>query len=133
MSLSDRLTRYQPNAIAILRIVTSLQYIEHGTQKLFGFPASAHEAVGLSPLFLTAGILEVAGGALLLLGLFTRPVAFLLCGQMAVAYFTVHIKANFFPVNNGGDAAISFCFIFLLLVVTGAGSWSMDKRLRNKP
>src|SRR6266545_3150119 len=100
----EGLARYQPFALAALRIMTALQFIEHGTQKLFNFPVSDH-AGALSGLSLTAGILEFAGGILLVLGLFTRPVAFLLCGEMAIAYFMAHMPSGFFPVNNGGDAA----------------------------
>lgn len=129
MALSDRLNQYQPYALTVLRIVTALQYIEHGTQKLFNFPASAQAATGsLPPLILTAGILEAFGGLLLLLGLFTRPVAFILAGQMAFAYFMAHFPRDFFPANNGGDAAISFCFIFLYLVFAGPGLLAIDNR-----
>ncbi|MER9162635.1 MULTISPECIES: DoxX family protein [unclassified Mesorhizobium] len=123
----DGLARYQPQALGILRIVTALQFIEHGTQKLFNFPVSDH-AGALSGLSLTAGILEFAGGILLALGLFTRPVAFLLAGEMAIAYFMAHAPRDFFPVNNGGDSAISFCFIFLYLVFAGAGAFVLDNR-----
>ncbi|MER9937850.1 DoxX family protein [Mesorhizobium sp. M0088] len=123
----DGLARYQPQALGILRIVTALQFIEHGTQKLFNFPISDH-AGALSGLSLTAGILEFAGGILLALGLFTRPVAFLLAGEMAIAYFMAHMPRDFFPVNNGGDSAISFCFIFLYLVFAGAGAFALDNR-----
>ncbi|ESZ23603.1 DoxX family protein [Mesorhizobium sp. L2C084A000] len=123
----DGLARYQPQALGILRIVTALQFIEHGTQKLFNFPVSDH-AGALSGLSLTAGILEFAGGILLALGLFTRPVAFLLAGEMAIAYFMAHAPRDFFPVNNGGDSAISFCFIFLYLVFAGAGAFALDNR-----
>ncbi|MER8982513.1 DoxX family protein [Mesorhizobium sp. M0870] len=127
MKLFDGLAKYQPQALGILRIVTALQFIEHGTQKLFNFPISDH-AGALSGLSLTAGILEFAGGILLALGLFTRPVAFLLAGEMAIAYFMAHMPRDFFPVNNGGDSAISFCFIFLYLVFAGAGAFALDNR-----
>jgi putative oxidoreductase len=127
MKLSERLSQYQPQALGVLRIMTALQFTEHGTQKLFGFPASTtpHDLSGLS---LAAAILEFAGGILLALGLFTRPVAFILAGEMAVAYFMAHMPRGFFPVNNGGDAAISFCFIFLYLVFAGAGAFALDNR-----
>lgn len=131
MKLFDGLARYQPQALAALRIMTALQFIEHGTQKLFNFPASDH-AGALTGLTGTAGILEFAGGILLALGLFTRPVAFLLAGEMAIAYFMAHMPQGFFPVNNGGDSAISFCFIFLYLVFAGAGAFALDnRRVRN--
>jgi putative oxidoreductase len=127
MKLFESLAKYQPQALGVLRIMTALQFIEHGSQKLFNFPASDH-AVALSGLSLTAGILEFAGGILLALGLFTRPVAFLLAGEMAIAYFMVHMPRNFFPINNGGDLAISFCFIFLYLLFAGAGAFALDNR-----
>lgn len=127
MKLFDGLARYQPQALAALRIMTALQFIEHGTQKLFNFPVSDH-AGALTGLTLTAGILEFAGGILLALGLFTRPVAFLLAGEMAIAYFMAHMPRDFFPINNGGDLAISFCFIFLYLAFAGAGALALDNR-----
>ena len=127
MKLFDGLAKFQPQALGVLRIVTALQFIEHGTQKLFNFPVSDH-AGALTGLSLTAGILEFAGGILLALGLLTRPVAFLLAGEMAIAYFMAHYPRDFFPVNNGGDSAISFCFIFLYLVFAGAGAYALDNR-----
>ncbi|TGQ42592.1 MULTISPECIES: DoxX family protein [unclassified Mesorhizobium] len=127
MKLFEGLARYQSFALTALRIMTALQFTEHGTQKLFNFPAG-DRAGALTELSLTAGILEFAGGILLALGLFTRPVAFLLCGEMAVAYFMAHMPQDFFPVNNGGDSAISFCFIFLYLMFAGAGALALDNR-----
>lgn len=127
MSFSERLSPYQPAALAILRIVTALLFIEHGTQKVFGFPPAPY---AITTLFFVAGIIELVGGILILLGLFTRPVAFLLSGEMAIAYFMVHMPINFFPANNEGDGAVLFCFIFLFLVFAGPGSWALDNRLR---
>lgn len=127
MKLLESLSQYRPQALGVLRIMTALQFIEHGSQKLFDFPLSA-QPHALSGLTLTAGILEFAGGILLALGLFTRPVAFLLAGEMAIAYFMAHMPRNFFPVNNSGDAAISFCFIFLYLVFAGSGAFALDNR-----
>ncbi|WP_376703897.1 DoxX family protein [Mesorhizobium sp. ISC25] len=127
MKLFDGLARYQPQALAALRIMTALQFIEHGTQKLFNFPAGDHAGT-LTGLALTAGLLEFVGGILLALGLFARPVAFLLAGEMAIAYFMAHMPRDFFPINNGGDAAISFCFIFLYLVFAGPGALALDNR-----
>ena len=127
MKLIEGLSQYRPQALGVLRIMTALQFIEHGSQKLFNFPASAQPHV-LSGLSLTAGILEFAGGILLALGLFTRPVAFLLCGEMAIAYFMAHMPRNFFPANNGGDAAILFCFIFLYVFFAGPGAFALDNR-----
>lgn len=127
MKLFEFLGAYQPFALAALRIMTALQFIEHGTQKLFNFPAGDHTG-SLSALPLTAAILEFAGGILVALGLFTRPVALVLSGEMAIAYFMAHAPRDFFPVNNGGDAAISFCFIFLYLAFAGPGALALDNR-----
>jgi putative oxidoreductase len=127
MSISERLTALQPQALAVLRIMTALLYVEHGTMKLFAFPA-AQMPGSLPPLLLVAGLLELVGGLLLLVGFLTRPVAFILCGQMAIAYFIGHYPKSFFPGMNGGDAAILFCFIFLFFVFSGAGAWSVDGR-----
>ena len=116
--------------LAALRIMSALLFLEHGLVKVFGFPAGA--APGQQALFSffgMAGLIETAGSALLLIGLFTRPVAFLLAGEMAVGYFTVHAPAGFFPAVNGGDAAILFCFVFLYLSAAGPGAWSIDGRL----
>nr|WP_208430565.1 DoxX family protein [Methyloligella halotolerans] len=128
------LDRYAPYALAALRIVTALLFMEHGTMKLFGFPeVEGHGGGGsLSPLILTAGILEVFGGLAILIGLFTRPIAFLLSGQMAVAYWMAHFPRGFYPVENGGDGAILFCFVFLYLFFAGPGAWAIDTmRQRN--
>ena len=127
MKLFESLAQYRPQELGVLRIMTALQFIEHGSQKLFNFPVSA-EPHALTALTTAAGILEFAGGILLALGLFTRPVAFLLAGEMAIAYFMAHFPRGFFPVNNGGDLAISFCFIFLYLVFAGSGAFALDNR-----
>jgi putative oxidoreductase len=126
----QKLERYTPYALAALRIVAALVFIEHGTQKLFGFPAppgSGLPAVG--SLFWIGAWVELVGGTLLLLGLFTRPVAFVISGEMAAAYWMFHAPASFYPVLNGGDAAVLFTFIFLLFVFTGPGAWSLDSML----
>ncbi|MCF3639752.1 DoxX family protein [Rhizobium sp. TRM95111] len=128
MALFDSLAAYRPMALAALRIMTALQFIEHGTQKFVNFPPAAVPFGDLMNLIGVAGLLEVAGGALILAGLFTRPTAFVLSGFMAVAYFVAHMPADFFPVNNRGDAAISFCFIFLYLVFAGPGALALDNR-----
>ncbi|MFD1883830.1 DoxX family protein [Paracoccus pacificus] len=114
---------------SILRIVTALLFMAHGTQKILGFPASDSAFPPAFSLPWTAGMLEVIGGALLILGLFSRPVAFILSGQMAVAYWMAHAPQSPFPALNGGDAAILFCFVFLYIVFSGPGPWSMDKAL----
>jgi putative oxidoreductase len=121
------LDRYAPYALAALRIVAALIFMEHGTQKLFGFPAPPER--GLPPvlsLFGIGAILEFVGGLFILVGLFTRPVAFVLSGEMAVAYWLFHAPQSIYPILNGGDAAILYCFVFLLLVFTGPGAWSID-------
>jgi putative oxidoreductase len=131
--LMTNLDRYAPYALAVLRIVAALIFMEHGTQKLFGFPAPPPG--GLPPamtFFWFGGVLEFVGSILLLLGLFTRPVALILSGEMAVAYWMFHAPSNFYPLLNGGDAAILYAFVFLLLVFTGPGAWSIDG-LRQNP
>lgn len=127
MSVFEKLSRYQPYALAALRIIAALLFIEHGTQKLFGLPPAQMEG-SLPPLLLAAALLELVGGILILVGLFTRPVAFILSGQMAFAYFMAHAPKSFFPAINGGDAAILFCFVFLFLVTAGPGAFAVDKR-----
>lgn len=121
----DRLSAYAPIALAVLRIITALLFIEHGTQKLLGFPAAEFSPPMFS-IFWFAGLIEIVGGILILIGFLTRPAAFIASGTMAVAYWMVHAPGSFFPVNNGGDGAILFCFIFLHLVFAGPGAWSVD-------
>jgi putative oxidoreductase len=125
-SMFDRLSAYAPQALAVLRIVTALLFLEHGTQKLFGFPVAMGFPV--EGLMLVAGIIEVITGLLILVGFFTRPAAFLASGTMAVAYWMAHAPQSFWPVANMGDAAILFCFVFLYLVFAGPGAWSVNKR-----
>jgi putative oxidoreductase len=125
-------TVWAPRMLAILRIVAALIFMEHGTQKLLGFPASDRPSPELFSLMGLAGVLEFFGGILLVLGLFTRPVAFVLSGMMAVAYWMAHAPQSFFPVLNGGDAAILYCFVFLYLAVAGGGVWSLDNLLRER-
>ncbi len=113
-------------ALSVLRMMTALLFLEHGTSKLFGFPPSPFPVHSLMSMMGASAILEALGGLLLLLGLFTRPVAFILCGEMAVAYFMVHAPHSFFPLLNKGDSAIQFCFVFLYLIFAGPGPWSLD-------
>ncbi|MBB4233786.1 DoxX family protein [Rhizobium esperanzae] len=127
MSSFERLSAYRPYGLAALRIIAALLFIEHGTMKLFGFPASQMSG-SLPPLMLFAALLELIGGILILVGLLTRPVAFLLAGEMAVAYFMAHAPSSFFPAVNQGDAAILFCFVFLYLFFSGPGAFSVDNR-----
>ena len=130
MPSPDTLERYTPYALALLRIVAALIFMEHGTQKLFGFPPSNNPAPAMFSLSWFAGAIEVVGGPLLLLGLFTRPAAFIMSGEMAFAYWMSHAPRNLYPVLNGGDAAILYCFVFLLFVFTGPGAWSLDGLFR---
>ncbi len=126
------LSRQAPLFLAILRIVAGLLFLEHGTQKLFSFPPGEHAGVAFGTLPWVAGLLEVVLGSLIVLGLFTRPAAFVASGEMAVAYWMAHAPQDFFPANNGGDAAILFCFVFLDLFFAGPGAWSVD-RVRSDP
>lgn len=113
--------------LSVLRIVAAFLFMLHGTQKLFGLPTvEPRDPVELISLYGLAGILEVGGGILLLVGLFTRPVAFILAGEMAVAYFLMHAPRSPWPVLNGGEPAVLYCFLFLYLSAAGAGPWSLD-------
>ena len=123
------LETWRPRALAVLRIVTAYLLIPHGTAKLFGAPHQAmFDGLQWNSLMGLAGFLEVAGGALLLIGLFTRPVAFILSGFTAVAYFMAHASEGsvLLPMLNQGETAVLYCFIFLYLVFAGAGAWSVD-------
>ncbi|MGH6865419.1 MAG: DoxX family protein [Methyloceanibacter sp.] len=118
-------TEWAPRVLSILRIVAALIFLEHGTSKLLGFPPSEHSPEAFT-LSWVAGLLELVGGLLLLVGLFTRPVAFILSGEMAFAYWMAHAPQSAFPLLNGGDAAILYCFVFLYLAFAGGGPWSVD-------
>ena len=125
------LDTWAPRALAVLRIVAGLLFIEHGTQKLFAFPAAPPFPLPAAFSLLWIGaILESIGGLLVVLGLFTRPAAFIICGEMAVAYFLFHAPRSFFPVINMGGEAILFCFIFLYIAAAGPGAWSIDRMIR---
>ena len=120
---------WQPRMLAVLRIITAYLFIAHGTAKLFGVPHLAmFDGLKLMSLVGLAGALEVGGGVLLLIGLFTRPVAFVLCGFMAVAYFMAHGSQGnvLLPMLNAGELAVLYCFVFLYFVFSGAGAWSVD-------
>jgi putative oxidoreductase len=123
-----RLT-WEPRMLSILRIVVGLLYMEHGLAKVVGFPLQpnhkAYELFTLNPGI--QGLLELVGGLLLALGLFTRTVAFILAGNMAAAYFMAHAPRGFFPLLNGGELAIVYCFVFLYFWVAGGGEWSLDR------
>ena len=114
--------------LAVLRIMTALQFMEHGSQKLFGFPTPTHGKAELLSLAGAAGCLEFFVGLLVLVGFQTRIAAFLLSGEMAIGYWMEHAPKSFFPALNGGDAAVLFCFVFLYFVFAGPGAWSLDGR-----
>ena len=119
-------SNWAPRVRSILRIMTGLLFLQHGTTKYLGFPAS--DMTGVDPLSMggIAGMLELVGGALIVIGLFTRPVAFVLSGLMAAAYWIAHAPSSFFPLLNGGELAIMYCFAFLYFVFAGPGPWSVD-------
>ena len=123
----DRLAGWSPYGQAALRLMAALLFLAHGVQKFFGFPEpSERGTVQLLSFMGLAATLELVGGLLLLVGLFTRPIAFLLSGMMAVAYFMAHAPRSIFPILNGGEPAILFCFIFLFLSMAGPGALSLD-------
>ena len=125
--MMETMAAWAPRALSVLRIITGLMIIEHGMAKLIGFPVVPAFA-NLKPLSLlgAAGFIELIGGALLILGLLTQPAAFILSGEMAVAYFMVHAPKSFYPLVNGGTLAIIYCFACLYLSTAGAGPWSVD-------
>jgi putative oxidoreductase len=119
---------WAPYLLALLRIVTGLLFLEHGTAKLLDFPLIPGMGQMMPHgLLLFTGLMELVGGALIIVGFLTRPVAFILSGYMAAAYFMAHLPRGFFPVLNQGEAAILYCFVFLYLAVAGAGAWAVDK------
>lgn len=126
---SGKLQAWQPQALALLRIVAGVLFLSHGVVKLFGFPPGAMPGPQpLASLMGAAGVIELVGGALIALGWFTRPAAFIASGEMAAAYWMIHAPQSPFPVKNMGDAAILYCFFFLYLIFAGAGAWSIDNR-----
>jgi putative oxidoreductase len=123
-----------PRVLSILRFFAGLLFLEHGLAKLFGFPHVAHyDQLHLFSLLGLAGVIEIVGGALVCVGLYTRIAAFIMSGEMAVAYFMSHAPRSFFPLLNEGDAAILFCFIFFYFFVVGGGEWSLDRFWRRVP
>lgn len=122
----ERVSAYWPQTLSVIRIIVGLLFLEHGSAKLLRFPTPPSPAPAMMTLLWTQGVIELVGGVLIAIGLFTRPVAFVLAGDMAVAYFMAHSPKNFFPLLNGGDAAILYCFIFLMFFVAGPGRWSID-------
>lgn len=128
------LSRWQPQLLAILRIVVGLLFLEHATQKFFAFPAPFPMPGPLPPIEVAAGVIELATGVLVTLGLFTRIIAFLAAGEMAIGYFMFHFPKSFWPAVNMGEAAILYCFVFLYIASAGPGAWALDNlRTRNEP
>ena len=128
--MENFLAAWQPRVLSILRIVTAFLFMQHGAQKILGFPAEQRYPFDITSLSGVAGVLELFGGALLLIGLFTRPVAFLLSGLMAFAYFLVHAPQGFWPLNNGGELAALFSVVFLYIWTAGGGAWSIDNLIK---
>jgi putative oxidoreductase len=121
------LAKWQLQALAALRVMAALLFMEHGTAKLFHFPVPQPGVSDpLPPLLIAAAIIEIVGGALVVLGLFTRLAAFLMAGEIAIGYFLFHFPESFWPIVNQGEAAILYCFIFLYLAAAGPGAWSVD-------
>ena len=126
MIKTSALTAWSPKVLSIFRIVTGLLFLQHGAQKIFSFPAEARAPFDLMTQMGIGGVLELVGGALIILGLFTRPTAFILSGMMAVAYWQFHAPSDFYPLNNGGELAIMYCFAFFYFIFAGPGPWSLD-------
>jgi putative oxidoreductase len=129
------LSRWQPQLLAVLRMVTALLYLQHPLVKLFGFPPGVPPGqVPSGSLFWIAGIVEIIAAPLILIGLFTRLAAFIVAGEMAIAYWMIHAPKGPYPLGNMGESAVLFCFIFLYLAAAGPGAWSVDgARARNAP
>lgn len=122
----DRLAAFRPQILSILRIMTGLLILQHGTTKWLNFPASQMNNASISSMGGAAGILELVGGVLIVIGLFTRPTAFILSGMTAVAYFYAHAPQGFYPLLNGGELAALYSFVFLYIAAAGPGPWSVD-------
>jgi putative oxidoreductase len=125
-SLYASLEKQSPYILSVLRIVAALLFLQHGLQKYFGFPSAGPP---MTPLLYVQGVIEIVGGILLLVGAWTRPVAFILAGDMAVAYFMAHFPRSFFPAVNGGDGAVLYCFVFFYIFFAGGGPWSVDRAM----
>jgi putative oxidoreductase len=132
--MAELIGRFSAQTFAILRIVTGLMFALHGTQKLFGYPPSEKMGGGggLPPLLMVAAVIELVCGLLILIGFFTGIAAFIASGEMAVAYFAAHAKGGFWPLQNQGEMAVLYCFIFLFIAAHGGGIWSIDNILRKR-
>src|SRR5258708_6834403 len=122
----DRIGKYTPEILSFVRFIVALLFLEHGSAKLLGFPTPPSGSPAFMSLMWVQGLFELIGGALLAIGLFTRPVVFILSGNMAVAYFMAHAPKSFFPLLNAGDGASLYCFLFLLFFVSGPRRWAVD-------
>jgi putative oxidoreductase len=133
MALNDVCTAWAPRLLSVLRIMSGLLFLQHGTAKFLGIPFVQQVAnlPAFSPAWI-AGVIELIGGVLLVIGLFTRPVAFLASGLMAAAYFMGHAPRGFYPILNAGELAVLYCFVFLYIAAAGAGPWSLDAILKRK-
>jgi|SRR5215471_5225957 len=125
------LQRYSPQLLSLMRIAFGITFIEHGTQKLFGFPVPAPAVLGPALLLFT-GVLETVGGTLITLGLFARVAAFIVSGEMAVGYWWMHAPRSLYPMGNGGEVMPLYCFAFLLIAAMGPGPWSLDALLKRR-
>jgi putative oxidoreductase len=132
MNIKSTANAWAPRVLSVLRIVTGFLFFWHGTQKLFGFPAPTGRPFDLYSLIGVAALLELVGGAMMMLGLLTRPVAFVLSGFMAFAYFLGHAPAGFWPLLNRGELAALYCFVFLYFAAAGGGEWSIDRLLAKR-
>lgn len=133
MKIETALSPWRPHLLSLLRVMSGLLLLQHGTAKVLHFPLVQSMAkVSLTSPAGIAGILELVGGILLVIGLFTRPTAFILSGMTAVAYFMAHAGRNFFPILNGGELAALYCFVFLYLAAAGGGPWSLDAIVRRR-
>jgi putative oxidoreductase len=129
----DLLKPYTAQLLSVLRIMSGLLFLQHGTTKYLSIPVTKISAVAPLSVSGAAGLIELVGGILIVIGLFTRPVAFILSGTMAVAYFYAHFPQGFFPILNGGELSALYCFVFLFVAAAGGGAWSVDQlRTRNK-
>lgn len=126
------LSSFESQILSLLRLISGLLMMQHGGQKVLGYPVAARSEFELFSMMGLAGILELVGGFLLAIGLFTRPTAFILSGLMAAAYFMAHAAKGFYPIINGGELAVLYCFVYLFLAAAGGGAWSVDSLLRKK-
>lgn len=128
----DFLKPYTDQLVSVLRIMSGLLFLQHGTTKYLSIPVSPMSGASPATMGGAAGLIELVGGTLIVLGLFTRPVAFILSGTMAVAYFYAHFPKGFFPLLNGGELAVLYCFVFLFLAAAGGGAWGIDAMRERK-